>query len=419
MTTMTSRERVLAALNHRQPDRVPVDFSGHRSSGIAAMAYARLKQALGIRTGGIYVYDMLQQLAIVETPVLDRFGVDTLEMGRGFCHDAADWQDWALPDGTPCKVPAYLNLAREGDDWYLHANDGTRMAVMKKGMFYFEQVHFPLMERGIETDDFHDLPAMCAKTMWAGVPHPGAHFPLDAAGLRRLAAGARLARETSGGRAVLGLFGANMFELPQWLYRMDNYLLYMALYPEAVHRLSEALCAMYLANLEKWLPAVAPHIDVILFGDDLGAQNAPLLSPAMYREYYQPYHRQLWRRAKALAPHVKVLLHSCGAIAPLLEDLIDAGLDAVNPVQISCAGMDAAALKRQVAGRLTLWGGGCDTREILPAGTPGQIRRHVREQCRILNPGGGFVFQQVHNIMANVPPQNVIAMFDAVAEAEV
>lgn len=235
MPCMTSRERVLAALNFRQPDRVPVDFSGHRSSGIAAIAYARLKRELGIATGDIYVYDMLQQLAIVEPPVLERFSVDVVEMGRGFCRNAADWRDWVLPDGTPCKVPAYLNLERHGDDWMLHAADGTPMAVMKKGMLYFEQIHFPLMERGIEDDDFHDLPQRCAKTMWAGVPHPGAHFPLDAAGLATLAAGARWTREESGGRAVVGLFGANMFELPHWLYRMDNYLLYMALYPEAIH----------------------------------------------------------------------------------------------------------------------------------------------------------------------------------------
>ncbi|MEI8246239.1 MAG: uroporphyrinogen decarboxylase family protein [Lentisphaerota bacterium] len=413
MTQMTSRERVLAALNHRQPDRVPIDLSGHRSSGIAAIAYARLKKELGICSGGIYVYDMLQQLAIVETPVLDRFGIDTIEMGRGFCLNDSDWQDWILPDGTYCKVPAYLKLVQDGEDWYLNADDGTPMAVMKRGMLYFEQIYFPLMERGIEEDDFKDLPAMCARTMWAGVPHPGAHFPLDAAGLVRLAEGARMAHENSGGRAVIGLFGANMFELPQWLYRMDNYLLYMALYPDAVMRLSESLCAMYMANLEKWLPAVAPFIDVILFGDDLGSQNAPLLSPAMYREYYKPYHRKLWRRVKELAPHVKILLHSCGAIEPLLEDLIDAGLDAVNPVQISCTGMDAAALKRKYAGRLTLWGGGCDTRNILPDGAPEQIYRHVKEQCSILNPGGGFVFQQVHNIMANVPPENIITMFDA------
>lgn len=414
MTQMTSRERVLAALNHQQPDRIPVDFSGHRSSGIAAIAYAGLKKELGITTGDIYVYDMPQQLAIVETPVLDRFGIDTVEMGRGFCFDTADWQDWVLPDGTPCKVPAYINLVRDGDNWLIHADDGTPMAIMKKGMLYFEQIYFPLMERGIEDDDFSDLPEMCARTMWAGVPHPGAHFPLDDAGIAKLAAGARLARENAGNRAVLGLFGANMFELPQWLYRMDNYLLYMALYPDAIHRLSEALCAMYMDAMDKWLPAVAPYIDIILFGDDLGSQNAPLLSPDMYREYYKPYHRKLWVHAKELAPRVKSLLHSCGAIEPLLEDLIDAGIDAVNPVQISCGGMDTAILKRKYGDRLTLWGGGCDTQHVLPADTPEQVSRHVREQCGILSPGGGFVFQQVHNIMANVPPRNIIAMFDAV-----
>lgn len=411
---MTSRERVLAALNHEQPDRVPIDFGGHRSSGIAAIAYARLKKHLGIESGDIYVYDMLQQLAIVETPVLDRFGVDTIEMGRGFCLDDSDWQDWVLPDGTPCKVPAYLNLEAEGDDWYLSANDGTRMAVMKKGMLYFEQIHFPLMERGIEDDDLSDLPEMCGKSMWAGVPHPGAHFPLDAAGLETLAAGAKRTRGMADGRAVIGLFGGNFFELPQWLYRMDNYLLYMALYPDAVQRLSEALCDMYISNLEKWLPAVAPHIDIILFGDDLGSQNAPLLSPDMYREYYKPYHRKLWGRAKEIAPHLKVQLHSCGAIEPLLEDLIDAGLDAVNPVQISCEGMDAAELKRKYDGRITFWGGGCDTRDVLPNAIPEEVAQHVREQCDILNPGGGFVFQQVHNIMANVSPENIVAMFDAI-----
>ncbi len=409
---MTHRERVLASLNFRETDLVPLDFSGHRSSGIAAIAYAKLKAALGISTGNVYVYDMLQQLAIVEPPVLERFDIDTVEMGRGFCQDDADWQDWVLPDGTPCKIPAYIRIGREGDDWFLYTADGAPMAVMKKGALYFEQILFPLMDRDIREDDFHDLPQMCARTMWAGVPHPGAHFALDDAGVRRLAEGARRLRASTD-RAVLGLFGANLFELPQWLYRMDNYLLYMALYPEAIHRLSEALTNMYLANLEKWLGAVGPYIDVILFGDDLGAQNAPLLSPTMYREYYQPYHRQLWRRAKELA-NVKVMLHSCGAIEPLLEDLIAAGVDAVNPVQISCAGMDAATLKQKYAGRLTLWGGGCDTRQVLPQGTPAEIRRHVQTQCATLRRGGGFVFQQVHNILANVPPVNVIAMFDAV-----
>ena len=409
---MKSRDRVLAALNHGETERVPVDFGGHRSSGIAAIAYAKLRRALGITGGNVYVYDMLQQLAIVEPPVLERFGVDVVEMGRGFMPEDSEWQDWVLPDGTPCKVPGYLKLAREGEDWYLLADDGTPMAVQKQGTLYFEQVHFPLMERGIEEDNFEDIAAMCAKTMWAGVPHPGAHFALDEAGLTRLAADACKLRESTD-RAIVGLFGANMFELPQWLYRMDNYLAYMALCPEAIHRLSEALCDMYMQNLEKWLGAVGPHIDVILFGDDLGGQNGPLLSPAMYREYYKPYHRRMWGRAKELAD-VKVMLHCCGGVRELLPDLIDAGLDAINPVQVNCAGMGAAGLKADFGRDMTFWGGGCDTRDVLAYADSATVARHVREQAAIMRRGGGFVFQQVHNIMADVPPENVIAMFDAV-----
>jgi uroporphyrinogen decarboxylase len=124
----------------------------------------------------------------------------------------------------------------------------------------------------------------------------------------------------------------------------------------------------------------------------------------------------MWKRAKELA-NVKVMLHCCGGVRELLPDLIDAGLDAINPVQISCRGMDAAGLKRDFGRDIVLWGGGCDTQTILPQGTPDQVRRHVREQVKILAPGGGFVFQQVHNILAHVPPENIVAMFDAVRQA--
>ena len=160
---------------------------------------------------------------------------------------------------------------------------------------------------------------------------------------------------------------------------------------------------------------MGPYIDVILFGDDLGMQTGPQISPKMYRDFFFPRHRTLWRRAKQLA-NVKVMLHCCGGVEPLLGDLVEAGLDAINPVQISCAGMDAADLKRRHGARLCFWGGGCDTRDVLPLATPEAICRHVLGQMRTFAPGGGFVFQQVHNIMANVPPENIVAMFDAVAE---
>jgi len=162
------------------------------------------------------------------------------------------------------------------------------------------------------------------------------------------------------------------------------------------------------------LKAVGPYIDIVLFGDDLGSQNGPLLSPQMYRDYYKPYHMKMWKRVKELAPHIKIQLHCCGGIEPLLDDLIDAGLDMINPVQITCAGMDAGHLKNTFGDRMVFCGGGCDTREILPLGTVEEIRKHVRHQVDILNQNGGFIFQQVHNILADVPAKNILAMFEAI-----
>ena len=409
---MNSRERVLAACEHQEPDRVPIDFGGHRSSGIAAIAYAELKKALGISTGDIYVYDIVQQLAIVETEVLDALGVDVVELGRGFMRGDEDWRAWALPDGTPCKIPGFVNIEKRGDDSYLLTDDGVDLAIQKRGCLYFEQLHYPWLERPLAGQDFSDLGEAFAHTMWTGIPTPGGHLPMTDEGLEQFAAGAKALRESTD-RAIIGLFGGNLFEVPQFFRRIDNYLMDLALEPDACLRLSRTLCAMYLTRLEQWLGAVGPYIDIILFGDDLGGQNGPLISPEMYRRYYQPFHRRMWQRVKELAD-VKVHLHSCGGIEPLLEDLIDAGLEMANPVQVNCCGMDPAHLKAKYGDRFTFWGGGCDTRDILPRATPDEVAAHVRQRVETLKPGGGFVFQQVHNILADVPPDNIIAMFRAV-----
>lgn len=412
---MTSRDVVRAALNHQESERVPIDFGGHRSSGISAIAYAKLKRALGIHTGGIYLHDVIQQLAIVEPEVLDAVGGDVVELGRGFMLDDSDWQDWVLPDGTPCKVPGYIRMKQRGEDWYLLSSDGVDLAVMKQGTLYFEQIHWPWLDRCITEADASELEAAFAHSMWTAVASPGGHIPLTDEGLAELEQGARRLRESTD-RAIIGLFGGNFFELPQFLYRMDNYLLYMGLYPDACVRFSEILCEFYLERMEKWLSAVGPCIDVMLFGDDLGGQNGPLMSPEMYRRYYKPYHTKLWGRAKELAPHVNIHLHSCGGIEPLLPDLIEAGLESSNPVQITCTGMDPVRLKEAYGERFTFWGGGCDTRDVLPRATPEGVRENVRELVSAFRPGGGFVFQQVHNILSDVPSENILAMFEAVNE---
>ena len=410
---MNPRERVLAAVEHRPVDRAPIDFGGHRSSGIMAIAYARLKRHLGIASGDVYVYDVIQQLAIVEEAVRDELGVDTVEMGRGFLLDPGEWKDWTLPDGTPCKVPGYVNLERRGDDWFLLSARGTPVGVQRKGCLYFDQIHFPLATRAIEDEDFADLEDALDEVMWS-IPHPGAHLPLDAAGLAEMARRAAALR-TSTDRAIVALFGGNLFEMGQMLYGMERYLAELALHPEDCIRLSEALTRVHLAKLEKWLGAIGPHVDVVLFGDDLGGQGGPLISPATYRRVFAPFHRKMWRRAKELAG-VKVQLHSCGGIEPLLGDFADMGLDAVNPVQTSARGMEPATLKARHGDRLCFWGGGCDTRHVLPKGTPREVKDHVRRRLDVFMPGGGFVFNTVHNILPEAPPQNIVAMYEAIEE---
>jgi uroporphyrinogen decarboxylase len=409
---MTSRQRVLAALEHRQPDRVPIDFSGHRSSGIAALAYAKLRRFLHLENKPLRIYDLVQQLAIVDEDVLELFDVDTVEMGRGFLLRDSDWKDWVLPDGTPCQVPFYIHMERRGDDWFITDGKGLDLGVQRKGCLYFEQTTFPSLEKGITGDLFEDLEERVAQTVWGGVPSPGAHLDLDAPGLVELRKGAQALRESTD-RAILGLFGGNMFELPQWLYRMDNYFSFLKLFPDDVVRLSESLCSMHLGNLEKWLRAVGDFIDVIVFGDDLGGQERLLISPEMYRTFIKPYHKKLWMRAKELSP-AKVMLHCCGDVSDIFPDLIEAGLDAINPVQISCPGMNPHKIKERYGKEITFWGGGCDTRYMLPSAVPAEVKRHVKQQISIWQKEGGFVFQQVHNILADVPPGNVAAMFEAV-----
>lgn len=408
---MTSRERVLAALNHREPDRVPVDLSGHRSSGISAMVYPKLRRALGLEDRPVRVYDTVQQLAILDEDVLERFGVDTVELGRGFALEDRHWADWVLPDGTPCQAPVWASPERDGARWVIRAESGRVLAAMPDGAQYFEATYHPFAEN----DDLDRLDEAIRENMWCAVATPPGPLAAGPEGARTLAEGARRLRAGTE-RAVIGLFGGNLLELGQFLYRNDGFLMLLAADPMRAHAFLDRITEMHLRNLERFLGAVGAFIDVVLFGDDLGMQSGPQISPAMYREFFQPRHRILWERAKELAP-VKVMLHCCGGVRELMPDLIEAGLDAINPVQISCRGMEARGLKRDFGGDMVFWGGGCDTQRVLPEGTPDEVRRHVREQVEALRPGGGFVFQQVHNILSNVPPENIIAMLDAVNDS--
>lgn len=408
---MTSRQRVLTALDHREPDRVPIDISGHRSSGIAAVLYPKLREFLGLPPRTVRVYDPIQQLAIIDDDLLDRFGVDTIELGRGFALADEDWAPWVLPDGSPCEMPVWALPERDGNRWVIRSESGRVIAQMPDRALYFEQTIYPFFEK----DNLGDIPGAMAESMWTAIASPPGPLVSGPDGDARYRSGAEILRAKTD-RAILGLFGGNLLEMGQFLYRNDGFLLLLAEDPDRAHTFLDLIVENHMKNLEHFLGLVGESIDIIVFGDDLGMQSGPQISPAMYREFFKPRHKMMWERAKQIAD-VKVMLHCCGGVKELLPDLIEAGLDAINPVQISCSGMDVKMLKAEFGSEMVFWGGGCDTQRILPQGTPEEVAAHVRHQVSALRQGGGFVFQQVHNVLADVPPENVVAMYDAVNSA--
>jgi len=407
---VTPRERVLAAIEHREPDRVPADLGATPSSGISAAAYGRLKRHLGIGDGHTRLYDVVQQLAQPEEAILDRFGIDVLDIGRAFNTADADWYDVTLFDGQPAQYPAWFRPERQPDgSWIARHRDGAEIARMPAGGAFFDQTCFPWADGYRE--GMKGLDEAMGRVLWAAL----VHSPWDHAGeagfwtaLRERA----LALRRSTDRALMIVCGCNLFEWGTFIRRLDNFLMDLASDPANVERLLDALLERHLAALEKVCEAVGDVADVLRFGDDLGMDSGPFMAPATYRRLFKPRHAQLCGYVHRHS-RMKTFLHSCGSIYRLLPDLIEAGYDVINPVQTSSRDMEPERLKREFGKDICFWGGGCDTRRVLNRGTPAEVRDHVRRRVEILSPGGGFVFNTVHNILPEVPPENVVAMFEA------
>jgi uroporphyrinogen decarboxylase len=356
------------------------------------------------------VYDIVQQLAIIDDDVLDYFGIDTIELGRGFALRDEDWAPWILPDGTLCEVPAWSVPYREPNRWVIRSTTGRVIAQMPDGAIYFEQTYYPFFEKA----DLEAIPQAQAESMWTAIASPPGPLVQGPGGDDALREGSRRLRDKST-RAILGLFGGNLLEMGQFLYRNDGFLLLLAENPDQAHAFLDRIVESHLKNLEHFLRIVGQSIDIIVFGDDLGMQDRPLMSRNMYMKYLMPGHQKLFQYVHQHS-NCAVFLHSCGSIYPLIPDLITAGVDILNPVQTSAKNMDPQQLKSEFGGKLTFWGGGCDTQHVLAFATPAEIAQHVRERIQIFAPGGGFVFNPIHNIQADVPPENIVSMFDTALE---
>lgn len=410
---MTSRERIIAAIEHRQPDRVPVDLGATPSSGISAMGYGNLKRHLGIRTGHTRLYDVVQQLAQPEECILDRFGIDVLDVGRTFNTRDEDWYDITLADGQRAQYPVWFHPERLPDGSYIARHkDGTDIAHMPARGAFFDQSYFPYVDG--YPPDFSGLDREMGKILWAAL----VHSPWDHAGdpgfwttLRERA----LALRASSDRALMIVCGCNLFEWGTFLRRMDNFLMDVYAEPETVEKLLDALLERHLATLDKVCAAVGDVCDILRFGDDLGMDSGPFMSADVYRQLFKPRHATLCATVHKKS-RMKTFLHSCGSIHELMPDLIEAGYDVINPVQTTCRDMEPDKLKREFGKDICFWGGGCDTRTVLNRATPAEVKEHVKRRLEILAPGGGFVFNTVHNILPEVPPQNIVAMYEAVEE---
>jgi uroporphyrinogen decarboxylase len=410
---MTPRDRVLATVEHREPDRLAVDLGSTPSSGISVVAHANLVKHLGLADQRTRAYDVVQQLAQPSDELLDRLDIDAVDIGRTFNAADDDWKPMTLPSGVEIEIPAWFDPVHQADGaWEAFTDDGLRIAAMPLGANFFDQTYFPYLDG--YPDDFSGLSSALSKVQWSAL----AHSPWDHAGdpdfwgtLRRNTIELRESTD----RALMAVVGCNLFEWGTFVRRIDNFLMDLVIDTANVERFLDALMEIHLETLGKMIDAVGDLVDVIRFGDDLGTDNGPIMSPDTYRAIFKPRHAALNAYVHEQSD-LKTFLHSCGSIHALLPDLIEAGVDIINPVQISAQDMEPERLKADFGDDITFWGGGADTRKVLPGGTPDEVKDHVRYNIETFAPGGGFVFVPAHNMLPDVPPQNIVAMFEAVDE---
>lgn len=411
---MTSRERVMAAINHKEPDYVPLDLGGTPSSGISAIAYNNLKKELGMTGGQTRIFDVVQQVAQPEMEILDRFGVDVLDIGRAFNEKDEDWHETVLADGSIGHYPNWFHPEKQPNgDYLVHDKEGTLIARMPVGATFFDQTYFPYLED--YPDDFSDLDHQMGKVLWSALVHSPWDHANDPDFYKTLREKTLKLRESTD-RALMITCGCNLFEWGTFLRRIDNFLMDTYADEENVEALVEQLMIRHLATLEKVCESVGDIVDILRFGDDLGMDTGMFMSREKYQTLFKPYHTKLNEYVHTHSK-MKTFLHSCGSLYPIIPDLIEAGYDVLNPVQTTAYQMDPEVLKREFGKDITFWGGGCNTRTILNRATPKEVYEYTRRMIDIFNHDGGFVFNQEHNIMPDVPAANILAMYQAVADS--
>jgi uroporphyrinogen decarboxylase len=373
---MTHRERVLTTLTRHEPDRVPVDLGGTLASTINIHAYRRLMAHLGFGADAPIAYLSRRSNSVLPDERL----LTSLDAAcRAVILDQPDLNpERELPDGS---------LYDEWGITWKHLGEGQHF-INADGPFYRQ-----------EPD-----PALVEKFAWPD--------PLDPGRFRSLSRQAEAHRAKTDAAIILVLGVGSVHQI-QFMRGYAASLEDLILAPDFVQAFMDRYVDFWVRLTERALQLMGDLVDIAMFGDDLGTQQGPVMSPAVYRRQIKPYHARMVQAVKRF--HKPLLLHSCGSVAAFLPDLIEIGFDAIHPVQVSAKDMDSAPLKRQFGRDITFWGG-IDTQRVLPRGTPAEVREEVRKRIADLSPGGGYVLGAVHNIQAEVPAENILAMFEAARE---
>ena len=382
---MNSRERVLTALNHKEPDRVPFDMGGTVVTGIQAKAYRRLRQYLGLPEKEVTIIDMLQQLALVDDDVMQRLGVDVRNV-------------------SPRSTASFkIDVKETPDGRYTYFYDeyqvGWRMPI--DGGMYYDMFEHPLSGEIIpENVDRYALPD-----------------PLDPARFAGLREASLKVLEQEKRALIVGNISAGIFELYLWTRGFKDGYADWAGNPALAQKMLRKYVELQMAYWEKMFNVMQGiPIDVVQMADDLAGQNGMLISPNSYRKQLKPLHKEMFDYIHSKSG-AKIFFHSCGSVRSIIPDLIEAGVDILNPVQVNAAKMDSAELKREFGKDICFWGGGVDTQMAFDENhTPAEVRADVRKRLEDFMPGGGFVFNTVHNIQGNVPPENIMAMWETIQE---
>jgi uroporphyrinogen decarboxylase len=375
---MTPRERVSAALAHREPDRIPIDLGGTLATSITAAAYVPLRAHLGLPAQTVTIFEQTQQLPYLGEDLLVRLGVDTRAVA------------------LPRERAFHPDLRDEGAYWAWTDAWGATLRMPKDGGLYYDWVEHPLPEVTVEAIDAYRWPDF---------------EPADELAAIRVEA-VRLHDETDFALVGSANLGSGIFEQACLMAGMETFMMAMVTDRPAAERLLDGITDFLVEEAVRYLDGIGPFLDAYLYGDDVASQATWMISPESYTALIKPRQRRLFQAIKSRTD-AKLIYHGCGAVFDLIPHLIEIGVDALNPVQVSARGMDSGRLKATYGRDIAFWGGGVDTQRVLPFGSEQDVRDEVRRRIEDFAPGGGFVFASVHNIQAQVPPRNIVAAFEA------